>query len=80
MMRQGAVLALLLLWAPSATGGVMTCNDQVEEARAALADRLDRPGRDKLDAARRLCAENKRAEALDLLRQLRAALAPPPQR
>jgi hypothetical protein len=54
--------------------GTITCNDQVDDARATYADRLDRAARETLDTAARLCRENRRAEALRLAQQVRDAV------
>ena len=76
------VLALLLSIASPALAGVITCNDQVGELRGSLTGRLDSTSRDKLNEAARLCRENRNAEALELMRQVRAAVATqePPNR
>jgi hypothetical protein len=64
---------LLLSVSFPAVAGTVTCDDQVNEARASLADRLDRTSRDKLNEASSLCRENRRAEALKIVQQVRDA-------
>jgi hypothetical protein len=72
------LLLSLLAVAGPAVAGTVTCSDQVAEARASLASRLDRAGREKLDEALRLCRDNRRADALTLVRQVRDAANPLP--
>jgi hypothetical protein len=69
-------LVLALLASSPASAGAITCADQVNAARASLASRLDRASREKLDEASGLCRENRRAEALTLVQQVRDAVSP----
>jgi hypothetical protein len=70
-----AVASLLLIVGPQVHAGTITCSDQVGVLRAMLADHRDKSIREQLKEAERLCGEGRRAEALDLMTQARAAMA-----
>jgi hypothetical protein len=69
------VASLLLIVGWQVHAGTITCIDQVGALRAMLADHPDKSIREQLNEAERLCGEGRRAEALDLMTQARAAIA-----
>ena len=73
--RCAAVASLLLIVGSQVHAGTITCSDQVGALRAMLADHPDKSIREHLREAERLCGEGRRAEALDLMTQARAAMA-----
>jgi hypothetical protein len=73
VMSRAALFLVPLLVALPLSAGMITCDDQVNEARAWLAQRLDRASKEKLDEASRLCSANETAEALAIVQQVRDA-------
>jgi hypothetical protein len=70
-----AVASLLLIVGSPIHAGTITCIDQVGALRAMLADHPNKSIREQLKEAERLCGEGRRAEALDIVTQARAAMA-----
>jgi hypothetical protein len=70
-----AAAASLLIVGSQVHAGTITCSDQVGALRAALADHPDKSIREQLEEAERLCGEGRRAEALEVMTQARAAMA-----